>query len=276
MIRSLGRARDNNVIAMEFHGPTMVPPRSYLGPVLALAAWLALAGCVGPSVQPPAMPTIAEVEGDITRLEAIKDPAAFFTAGATRIMANCAGYWDQQQLVAAGNAYASSQAIATGQTLSAILGLAKVAPGPIAAIGVAGPFAADAIANAQANAPGGDHPAEMSTLTGAAQQTLIGAVRTPQTAAEAWAALNGLYRTCTPSGIETLKQQALAAAPNHLEVTPAPAAAPTPAATRSRRRPPVHSRGPLTLEETSTFTFDQGPNGELVTRRVVPPIVRVR
>jgi hypothetical protein len=39
-----------------------------------------------PQVQPPAMPTIEDIQTDLGKLGTISDPIAFPSAGATRIM----------------------------------------------------------------------------------------------------------------------------------------------------------------------------------------------
>jgi hypothetical protein len=67
--------------------------------------------------------------------------------------------------------------------------------------------------------PGGDHPAETGTLIAAQMNVYLAAIGNPPTdAPTAWLALYGLFRTCSPQGIEAAKQQALADAPNRLVV----------------------------------------------------------
>lgn len=206
---------------------------------LAIVMTVALAGCAGARATPPVMPTIADVATTQSQLASITDPQGFFRAGAAQIMANCGTYFDQLVAIAQRNGQNAGQVTAATQALSAILGLAQVAPAPISIIGVVGPAVTSAIANAQAGAPGGDHPAEMGTLIAAQMNVYLAAIGAPPSdAASAWMALYGLFRTCSSQGIEAAKQQALADAPNHLMV---PAmAAPQPAATAAA----VASRAP--------------------------------
>jgi hypothetical protein len=188
---------------------------------------LALAGCAGNQATPPVMPTIDEGIATQNKLATIKDPPGFFRANAAQIIANCGSYFDQLVAIAQKNAQGSSQVTAATQALSAILGLAQAAPGPISVLGVVGPAITGAIANAQAGAPGGDHPAEMSTLVAAEMSTYLAAIGNPPTdAPSAWLAAYGLFRTCSPAGIEAAKQQALADAPNHIAVVASPSSIP--------------------------------------------------
>ncbi len=185
----------------------------------AIPLLLSFAGCAGMQAQLPIMPTIADVAATQSQLAAISDPQAFFRAGAAQIIAACGSYFDQLVAIAQRNAQNAGQVTAATQALSAILGLAQAAPGPISMVGVVGPAITGAIANAQAGSPGGDHPAEMGTLIAAQMNVYLAALGNPPTdSASAWMALYGLFRTCSPAGIEAAKQQALADAPNHLFV----------------------------------------------------------
>jgi hypothetical protein len=185
-----------------------------------------LAGCAGMQAPLPVMPSVAEVAATQAQLASVTDPAGFFRAGVATIIANCGTYFDQLVAIAQRNAQNAGQVTAATQALSAILGLAQVAPAPISIIGVVGPAITGAIANAQAGSPGGDHPAEMGTLVAAQMNVYLAAIGNPPAdAPSAWMALYGLYRTCSPAGIETAKQQALADAPNHL-IVPAISAPP--------------------------------------------------
>ncbi len=184
-----------------------------------ILAALALAGCATQAPL-PVMPTIADVEATQSQLSSISDPQGFFRTAAAQIMVSCGGYFDQLVSIAQRNAQTSSQVTGATQALSAILGLAQAAPGPISVIGVVGPAVTGAIANAQAGMPGGDHPAEMSTLVAAQMNAYLAAIGNPPAdAPSAWLAAYGLFRTCSPAGIEAAKQQALADAPNHIVVT---------------------------------------------------------
>ncbi len=198
-----------------------------------LLALLALAGCPGYQAPLPIMPSIADVTASQAQLSTVSDPQGFFRTASSMIMASCGGYFDQLVAIAQKNARTSGQVSGATQALSAILGLAQAAPGPIAVLGVVGPAITGAIANAQAGSPGGDHPAEMSTLVAAEMNAYLAAIGNPPAdAPSAWLAAYGLFRTCSPAGIEAAKQQALADAPNHLMVAP-PYAPPTFAAPQS-------------------------------------------
>ncbi len=190
-----------------------------------ILAALALAGCATQAPL-PVMPTIADVAATQSQLSTVTDPQGFFRTAAAQIIANCGSYFDQLVAIAQRNAQTSSQVTGATQALSAILGLAQAAPGPISVIGVVGPAITGAIANAQAGMPGGDHPAEMSTLVASEMNAYLAAIGNPPAdAPSAWLAAYGLFRTCSPAGIEAAKQQALADAPNHIVV--AGAAAPS-------------------------------------------------
>ncbi len=185
----------------------------------AIPLLLSFAGCAGMQAPLPVMPTIADVAATQLQLASITDPQGFFRAGAAQIVANCGSYFDQLVAIAQRNSQSAGQVTAATQAASAILGLAQVAPGPISIVGVVGPAISGAIANAQAGSPGGDHPAVMSTLVAAQMNVYLAAIGNPPTdAPTAWMALYGLFRTCSPAGIESAKQQALADAPNHLWV----------------------------------------------------------
>jgi hypothetical protein len=187
--------------------------------VAAIPLLLSFAGCAGMQAPLPVMPTIADVAATQSQLASISDPQAFFRAGAAQIIANCGSYFDQLVAIAQRNAQNAGQVTAATQALSAILGLAQAAPGPISIVGVVGPAIAGSIAQAQAGSPGGDHPAAMGTLVAAQMNVYLAAIGNPPTdAPTAWMALYGLFRTCSPAGIEAAKQQALADAPNHLFV----------------------------------------------------------
>jgi hypothetical protein len=165
------------------------------------------------------MPTIDEVKSAQAQLSSISDPQGFFRTAAGQIIASCGGYFDQLVTIAQQNAQTSTQISGATQALSAILGLAQAAPRPISVLGVVGPAVTGAIANAQAGAPGGDHPAEMNTLIATEMNAYLAAIGNPPAdAPSAWLAAYGLFRTCSPAGIEAAKQQALADAPNHLVV----------------------------------------------------------
>ena len=193
--------------------------------LVAIFVAVLLAGCAAQQAALPAMPTITEVSATQAQLAAIQDPQGFFRAGATQIIAGCGGYFDQLVSLAQKNALTSTQVSGATQALSAILGLAQAAPGPISVLGVVGPAITGAIANAQAGSPGGDHPAEMSALVAAEMNAYLAAIGSPPTdPAAAWLELYGLFRTCSPAGIEAAKQQSLADAPNHIVVVPAAAA----------------------------------------------------
>jgi hypothetical protein len=157
---------------------------------------------------------------------------------------SCGGYFDQLVQIAQKNAQTSSQISGASQALSAILGLAQAAPGPISVLGVVGPAVTGAIANAQAGAPGGDHPAEMSTLVAAEMNAYLTAIGNPPAdAPSAWLAAYGLFRTCSPAGIEAAKQQALADAPNHIMVGATPPNSAVPQALAPRAPLSVLSTG---------------------------------
>lgn len=186
---------------------------------LAIVMTVAFAGCAGMQATLPVMPTVADVATTQSQLSSISDPQGFFRTAAAQIIVSCGSYFDQLVQIAQKNAQAGSQVSAATQALSAILGLAQAAPGPISVLGVVGPAITGAIANAQAGSPGGDHPAEMSTLVAAEMNAYLAAIGNPPAdAPSAWLAAYGLFRTCSPAGIETAKQQALADAPNHLVV----------------------------------------------------------
>ncbi len=202
----------------------------------AIPLLLWFAGCAGMQAPLPIMPTIADVAATQSQLASISDPQAFFRAGAAQIIANCGSYFDQLVAIAQRNAQNAGQVTAATQALSAILGLAQVAPAPISIVGMVGPAITGAIATAQAGMPGGDHPAEMGTLVGAQMNVYLAAIGNPPTdAPTAWMALYGLFRTCSPAGIESAKQQALADAPNHLFVPGMPAPPLAPVAFAPRR-----------------------------------------
>jgi len=205
---------------------------------------LLFAGCAGMQAPLPVMPSVAEVAATQSQLASITDPQAFFRAGAAQIVANCGAYFDQLVALAQKNAQNAGQVTAATQALSAILGLAQAAPGPISIVGVVGPAITGAIAQAQADSPGGDHPAEMGTLIAAQMNVYLAAIGNPPTdAPTAWMALYGLFRTCSPAGIEAAKQQALADAPNHLFVPSMPTPQIAPAA--------FAPRGPLMVTRSA-------------------------
>ncbi len=213
-----------------------------------------LAGCATQAPL-PVMPTIDGVISAQSQLSSVSDPQGFFRTAAAQIIANCGSYFDQLVAIAQRNAQTSSQVTGATQALSAILGLAQAAPGPISVIGVVGPAVTGAIANAQAGMPGGDHPAEMSTLVAAEMNAYLAAIGNPPAdAPSAWLAAYGLFRTCSPAGIETAKQQALADAPNHIMVAgaaPAISAGPQTFASRTAAPAPAPSIGvPLVMVHT--------------------------
>ncbi len=202
--------------------------------VIAIFVAVTLSGCAGTQAPLPVMPTIDDVAATQSQLASIRDPQGFFRAGAAQIIANCGTYFDQLVSIAQRNAQNAGQVTAATQALSAILGLAQAAPGPISVVGVVGPAVAGSIAQAQAGAPGGDHPAAMGTLVAAQMNVYLAALGNPPTdSGSAWMALYGLFRTCSPAGIEAAKQQALADAPNHLFVPDMPPPAPAAFAPRS-------------------------------------------
>jgi hypothetical protein len=208
-----------------------------------LLGLLALAGCAGNQAPLPVMPTIADIEATQSQLSTVSDPQAFFRTAAAQIIASCGGYFDQLVTIAQRNAQTSGQVTSATQALSAILGLAQAAPGPIAVLGVVGPAITGAIANAQAGSPGGDHPAEMNTLIAAEMNAYLAAIGNPPAdAPSAWLAAYGLFRTCSPAGIEAAKQQALADAPNHLAVV-----GPTPSISHDAPQALVPHAGTATL-----------------------------
>jgi hypothetical protein len=202
------------------------------------------------------MPTIDEVKSAQAQLSSITDPQGFFRTAAGQIIASCGGYFDQLVSIAQQNAQTSTQISGATQALSAILGLAQAAPGPLAVLGVVGPAVTGAIANAQAGAPGGDHPAEMNILIATEMNAYLAAIGNPPAdAPSAWLAAYGLFRTCSPAGIEAAKQQALADAPNHIVVagaatppsSPVPQALTPPAASAL---PPPSTGVPLVMVRT--------------------------
>jgi hypothetical protein len=234
--------------------------------VFVVLGLLALAGCATRAPL-PVMPTIDDTIAMQAKLATINDVPGFYRTAAAQIMANCGGYFDQLVTIAQQNAQTSGQVSAATQALSAILGLAQAAPGPISVLGVVGPAVTGAIANAQAGAPGGDHPAEMNTLIATEMNAYLATIGNPPAdAPSAWLAAYGLFRTCSPAGIEAAKQQALADAPNHLVVLGESAAAVQPRQNYSETIPAKPA--PMTVPQVMVHTSP--PPAVAVVAQAIP------
>ena len=191
-----------------------------VGAVLTLL--VALSACSNTQQAPPGMPTIAEVQAQLVATSSIPPGLVreFYTSGLTLVQMRCGGYFDQAVMSALNNAQTTGQAQLLSGLAGGIMGLAGVGGPAVAGAGLGAAFLSNMIANQQSNSLAGTDPAGTATLVSTAQQTLINATQEPASAADAWAAIYAVYRACSPAGIQALKEQAIAAAPNHLVVTP--------------------------------------------------------
>jgi hypothetical protein len=192
---------------------------------MAAALWaaiiLALSGCAGQQQAPPGMPTIAAIEAQAAAFDAIPPATvpAFYVAGLTMAELNCGGYFDQATLNALQQAQTAGSANILAGTVLSVLGLAGVGGPAVAGVGAGASALQALLQNNLQNTLAGSDPAAVATLVIAAQATLENATPAPVTAADAYRAIYGIYRACSPAGIQGLKEAALAAAPNHLAVT---------------------------------------------------------
>lgn len=196
-------------------------------------ALVALTGCAGVQLQPPPLLTVPQIQAQQALTAGI--PAAeihdFYVNGLTLAQMQCGGFFDAAVMNALQNAQTAGQAQILSGLASGIMGLAGVGGPATAGVGMGAALVSNMISNQQSNSLAGTDPAGLYTLTGVAQQTLIASISEPVTGADAYAAVYAVERACTPAGIQALKEQAIAAAPNHLGViggssAPGPLAAP--------------------------------------------------
>ncbi len=187
--------------------------------IAAAAIVLALTGCGGAQLAPPGMPAVADVRA--LQAETTMPPGVvreFYTSGLTLVQMKCGGYFDQAVMASLQSAQTQGQVALLSGLAAGLMGLGNVPTPYTAGAGLAGGFLSAALANQQSNSLAGPRPAGLATLTAAAQQALINAAAEPRSGADAWATLYAVYRACSPSGIEALKNQAIDAAANHLSV----------------------------------------------------------
>lgn len=185
----------------------------------AIGFVLSLAGCGGAQLAPPGMPSVGDVHA--LRAETTMPPDVvreFYVSGLTAVQMRCGGYFDAAVMQSLQAAQTSGQVQLLSGLASALAGLGSVPTPYTAGIGLGGGFLGAMLANQQGNSLAGPRPAGLATLTAAAQQALINATAEPRSGADAWAALYAVYRACSPSGIEALKEQAINAAASHLSV----------------------------------------------------------
>jgi hypothetical protein len=197
-----------------------------LGPVtwlLSASSWLLIAlsfvGCAGQQLAPPGMPTIASIQAQAAQLAPITNVGAFYKSGVTLVEMNCGGYFDTAVLNALSAAQTQGEANVLSSAVLGVLGITGVGGAAVSGVGLAAGTLSSLLASNMQNSLAGSDPATLSTLIVAAQEKLIAAEGSPPTAADAYAALYDIYRACSPAGIQSLKEQALAAAVNHLSVT---------------------------------------------------------
>lgn len=186
--------------------------------LLAVALLLSLAACGGMQATPLPRPSIAEVQALQVQTATIQDIPTFYQNGLTLTQERCGAYFDAAVMASLQAAQTSGQVQLLSGLASAVAGLGSVPTPYTAGIGLGGGFLGAMLANQQQNSLAGPRPAGLATLTAAAQQALINATAAPRTGADAWAALYAVYRACSPSGIEALKEQAINAASSHLVV----------------------------------------------------------
>jgi hypothetical protein len=186
----------------------------------AIALALSLAGCGGMQAAPPGMPTVADVQALQAATSTIPPEAMheFFVSGLTLVQMRCGNYFDAAVLQSLQSAQTQGQVALLSGLASALMGLGNVPTPYTAGAGLGGGFLSAMLSNTQQNSLAGPRPAGLATLVATAQQQLINATADPRTGADAYAALYAVYRACSPSGIEALKEQAINAAASHLSV----------------------------------------------------------
>lgn len=185
---------------------------------LLLALPLLLGACTGQQLLPPAMPSIQQVNALTAAQASIGDVPSFLLNGWTLARMNCGGYFDQAVMTALNSQLQQSNINTLSGALLAGLGLGGVGGPVVSGIGLGATTLNQLANNAMQNSLAGTDPAATATLVQAAQEALMQAEGRPVTPAEAFAALYDVYRVCSPTGIRQLQEQAIAAAPNHLQV----------------------------------------------------------
>jgi hypothetical protein len=189
--------------------------------LLSGALVLCLSACGGPTLVPPPMPSVADVQGQMVMTDAI--PANrigdFYNAGLFVVEAQCGTYYDSAVMAALKSAQTQGEVNALSGLALGVMGLTGVGGAAVAGAGVGTSFVSSLLINNASNSLAGADPAAMATLTTAAQNAIITAAGEPATAADAWNSLYAVYRQCSPTGIQSLKEQALSAAANHLVVS---------------------------------------------------------
>jgi hypothetical protein len=206
---------------------------------IILSGTLLLAGCSGTQLVPPPMPTIAEITAQTAATTAIPPTLVheFYVNGLLLTQQRCGGFFDQAVLSALQNAQTVGQAQLLSGLALGIMGLAGASGPGAAGAGLGTSLISNWFLNQQSNSLAGTNPAATYVATNAAQQMLIGAIPDPRSAADAMTAIYAVYRACSPSGIEAMKQQAIMSAPTHMQVIGGPV--PGPAAIAGRAAVPV-------------------------------------
>jgi hypothetical protein len=186
---------------------------------LILIIPLVLGACAGQQLAPPGMPSVAEVQAlqasTVMPPEVVRE---FWISGLTLTQQRCGGYFDAAVMQSLQAAQTQGQVALLSGLASALMGLGSVPTPYTAGAGLGGGFLSAMLSNTQQNSLAGPRPAGLATLVATAQQQLINATADPRTGADAYAALYAVYRACSPSGIEALREQAINAAANHLSV----------------------------------------------------------
>lgn len=194
--------------------------RKFLNGVSTAALTLGLSACGGPMLMPAPMPSVADVRGQMAMTDAIPTNRIgdFYNAGLFVVESQCGTYYDSAVMAALRSAQTQGEVNALSGLALGVMGLTGVGGAAVAGAGVGTSFVNSLLINNASNSLAGTDPAAMSTLTMAATGAIIGAVPPPVTAADAWNAIYAVYRQCSPTGIQALKEQALSAAANHLVV----------------------------------------------------------
>ena len=185
----------------------------------ALLLVFLLFGCAQQQLAPPGMPTISAIQAQAAQLIPITNVNAFYKSGVTLVEMNCGGYFDAAVLNALSSAQTQGEANVLAGAVLGVLGLTGVGGAAVSGVGLGTSTLNSLLSSNLSNSLAGSDPAAMSTLVVAAQEKLIAAEGSPPTAADAYAALYDIYRACSPAGIQSLKEQSLTAAVNHLSVT---------------------------------------------------------
>lgn len=193
--------------------------RSLLALPLALGL---LAGCAGQLRLPPPEPTPAQIQTQMSAVAAIApaDVPAYYDSGLYLVRSNCVnGFFSGAVTDALQAAQQQGEINIIGGLALSAAGLAGIG-GPAAAGAGAGLSAINGLfANNLTNTLGGTDPAALGTLVITEQEAVINAMPEPTTSAQAMNQIHAANVPCTPYGVQAAKEQALAAAPNHVVVS---------------------------------------------------------